>query len=136
MKLDTQMTIASNLRTLRTSKRLSQAEVAGYADISRSLYTHYELGSRTQDAEVLYIISTQFGIDMTLLFEKDQQKFLSHLASNKNCDAELMELLSLYKQLSPFSKGMLMERALALIDREHSEEENQKTLQSIQEHNL
>lgn len=133
MKLDTQMTIATNLRTLRTSKRLHQSDVAKFADISRSLYTHYELGNRSQDAEVLYIISTQLGIDMATLFEKDEQKFLSHLAGSQTSDDELFELMALYRKLSPFSKGMLMERALALTEREHSKEESQKILQERQD---
>lgn len=132
MKLDTQKTIASNLRTLRTSKDLKQAQVAAFAGISRSLYTHYELGSRTQDAEVLYIISNRLGIDMSILFEKDHKKFLSHLASKETCDEGLIELMSLYRQLSPFSRGMLMERAASLVEKEENQDENQTVLKDMQ----
>lgn len=77
MKLDTQMRIAANLRTLRTSKRLSQAEIASFIGTSRSLYTHYELGNRAQDAEALYIISTHLGIDMTAFFKTILKDFLA-----------------------------------------------------------
>lgn len=82
MKLDTQMRIAANLRTLRTSKRLSQAEIASFIGTSRSLYTHYELGKRAQDAEALYIISTHLGIDMTAFSENDPQRFLGYIANH------------------------------------------------------
>lgn len=104
MKLDTQMRIAANLRTLRTSKRLSQAEIASFIGTSRSLYTHYELGNRAQDAEALYIISTHLGIDMTAFFENDPQRFLGYIANHTYQDDELTELNNIYRRLSPFPK--------------------------------
>ena len=118
MKLETQMNVASNLRTLRKSKGLSQGEIAKLIDGSRSLYTHYELGNRTQDAEALYIISREFNINMAVLFENDPRKFLSHLANDTTQDTGLEKLIPLYKQLSSFSAGMLVERALWLLSKE------------------
>lgn len=118
MKLETQMNVASNLRTLRKSKGLSQGEIAKLIGGSRSLYTHYELGNRTQDAEALYIISREFNINMAALFENDPRKFLSHLANDTTQDTGLEKLIPLYKQLSSFSAGMLIERALWLLSKE------------------
>ena len=67
MRLDTQMIIAGNLRTLRLTKRLSQGDMADYIGSSRGLYAHYELGNRTPDAEALYTIANRLGIDMASL---------------------------------------------------------------------
>ena len=128
LKLDMQMRIAANLRTLRTSKRLSQEEIASFIGISRSLYTHYELGHRPQDAEALYIISTRLGIDMTAFFENDPQKFLSYLASNAYQDEEMTELINIYRRLSPFSKGMLIEKAFSLLEKEKDKDKNKSHL--------
>ena len=118
MRLDTQMIIAGNLRTLRLTKRLSQGDMADYIGSSRGLYAHYELGNRTPDAEALYTIANRLGIDMATLFERDPDKFFSYLANNCNLDEETRELVSIYKELSPFSRGMLMERAAWLLEKE------------------
>ncbi len=133
MKLDTQMRIAANLRTLRTSKRLSQAEIASYIGTSRSLYTHYELGNRAQDAEALYIISTHLSINMEAFFENDPQRFLEYIANHGYQDEELTELTRIYKHLSPFSKGMLIEKAINLLEKEKEKEKNHKPLIDIKD---
>lgn len=133
MKLDTQMRVAANLRTLRTSKRLTQAEIASYIGTSRSLYTHYELGSRAQDAEALYIISNHLNIDMTAFFEKDPQRFLGYIANQAYQDDDLNELIRIYKHLSPFSKGMLIEKAVNLMEKEKEKEKKHKPLIDIKD---
>ena len=99
MNFETQMIIASNLRTLRISRQLTQAKVASFAGISRSLYAHYELGSRTQDAETLHTIAKAFEIDMDILFERDKDKFLSILASTPSTGSDK---LCLYPYTSSF----------------------------------
>ena len=128
MNSDTQKRIAANLKVLRTCKDMSQAQIADMIGISRSLYTHYELGRRTPDAEVLYNISKRFGIDMAMLFEADPQEFVNQMSNNQFCDDDLMELTSFYRKLSPFAKGMLMERAMYLLDWDRFREENQRAL--------
>lgn len=117
MKLETQDTIAANLRTLRITTRLSQAEIAANVGTSRPLYTHYELGDRTQDAEVLYNLAKFMNLEMEMLFEKDPQKFFAYIA-NRSDDEDLNELIRIYKQLSPYSKGMLMEKACTLLEKD------------------
>lgn len=128
MNLETKKRIAANLKILRTCKNMSQSQIADLVGISRSLYTHYELARRTPDAEVLYKLSKRFGIDMATLFEAEPQTFLSHMTSDQYFDDDMMELMSFYKKLSPFAKGMLMERALYLLDWDRFRDENQKCL--------
>ena len=121
MKLDTQMTIAANLRTLRITCNMSQTDMSRVIDTSRGLYSNFELGRTSQDAEVLYDIAAYHGLDMAMFFESDPRKFFSYLADHYNRDYELKELGRIYKQLSPFSKGMLMERANWLLEKEKAE---------------
>ena len=124
MNLDTQKGIAANLKILRTCKNMSQTQMADLAGISRSLYTHYELARRTPDAEVLFKITSRFGINMGTLFEADPQFFLSQVSNSQFCDDDLMEIMTFYRKLSPFAKGMLLERALYLLDWDKFREEN------------
>lgn len=114
MKLDTQMQLGRNLRTLRTSNGLSQTELADLLGITRALYAGYELGNRTPDAEILLMISNRFGITINSLFEKDHSRFLNLIADCERYDDELMKLVLQYNDLSSFAKGMLIERPWVL----------------------
>ena len=116
MKLETQMLIARNLRTLRTSKCISQAYFARELGVSRSTYVSYEMGTRVPDAEVLFSIAQFFGLNMNVLFESNQYNFLSHLENCDIYDKELLKLLENYRTLSSFAKGMLLERSVALVE--------------------
>lgn len=116
MNLETQFRIADNLKALRITRDLNQAEMADTAGVSRSLYVKYELGKSTPDAEFLYNLANYFGFDFGILFEADRQVFLSHLAASQFCDDELQELMSMFRKLSPVARGMLLERALHLLD--------------------
>ena len=116
MKLETQEHIARNLRTLRTSRCMNQSEMARLIGITRSSYVNYELGKRVPDAEVLFNIATRFGISMDTLFETDRYVFLSLLEKSDLYEDELAELISSYRILSAFAKGMLIERAAWLTE--------------------
>ena len=116
MKLETQMLIARNLRTLRTSKCISQAYFAKELGVSRSTYVSYEMGTRVPDAEVLFSIAQFFGLNMNVLFESNQYNFLSHLENCDIYDKELLKLLENYRTLSSFAKGMPLERSVALVE--------------------
>lgn len=47
---------------------------------------------------------------MTAFFENDPQRFLGYIANHTYQDDELTELNNIYRRLSPFSKGMLIEK--------------------------
>ena len=116
MKLETQEHIARNLRTIRTRRCMNQSEMARLIGITRSSYVNYELGKRVPDAEVLFNIATRFGINMDTLFETDRYVFLSLLEKSDLYEDELAELISSYRTLSAFAKGMLIERAAWLTE--------------------
>lgn len=129
MNLETQKRISANLKMLRTCKNLSQNKMSEMLGVSRSLYVQYETGRRSLDAEVLYKISNRFGIDMGILFEANPQDFLNQISSSQFCSDELVELIELYRKLSPFTRGMLMEHALYLLDWDRYRKNNNKTLE-------
>ena len=116
MKLETQMLIAKNIRTLRTSKCISQTDFAKMVGVSRSTYASYELGNRVPDAETLFLIAKKFGLNMNIFFECDHYKFLGYLESCEIFDEELMGLISNYKNLSSFAKAKLIERSVSLME--------------------
>ncbi len=129
MKLETQMQVAKNLRTLRTSKCLTQAKIAEMVNITRAMYSSYELGNRTPDAEVLFKIACRFGMSMSAFFEADHYKFLNILSKCELYDDELLELVTNYKSLSSFAKGMLVERAVWLTEWDKIMDSNRKALE-------
>lgn len=95
---------------------MNQSEMARLIGITRSSYVNYELGKRVPDAEVLFNIATRFGISMDTLFETDRYVFLSLLEKSDLYEDELAELISSYRTLSAFAKGMLIERAAWLTE--------------------
>ena len=88
MKLETQKQIGENLKILRTSNCMSQSEIADIAGVSRALYAGYELGKRTPDAEVLFLISSRFEINMGMFFECDRYRLLGYLSNKEVYDNE------------------------------------------------
>ena len=94
----------------------------------RSIYTHYELGTRTPDPEALYILANKLGVNMSTLFETDEERFLSIIASARALRKDEEKLLYLYNRMSPFHKGNLMERALVLTEIEDEEIEKKKSI--------
>jgi transcriptional regulator with XRE-family HTH domain len=114
MKLETLQRVALNLRVLRNYKGMSQAHIGSLVGINRSTYIAYELGNRVPDAETLYNIASRFGISMDKLFECDHKEFLALMSAGEAYDDELMNVINIYKELSPFAKGMMAERLKCL----------------------
>lgn len=73
-------------------------------------------GTVFPDAETLFLIAKKFGLNMNIFFECDHYKFLGYLESCEIFDEELMGLISNYKNLSSFAKGMLIERSVSLME--------------------
>ena len=110
MKFETQERLAANLKRLRTSKGISQAQLAEKLEIDRSLYALYESGRRIPDPELLYEIARLFGIRMEILLDADPENVAAEASCSKVCDNSDLHILSIYRHLSPFSKGILISR--------------------------
>lgn len=129
MKIETQERIAKNLKTIRISNCLNQSQMAEFAGVSRSVYISYENGKRSPDAEVLFNISARFGLNMNVFFEHDYYKVLSYIENGELYDDGLVKLIKNYKDLSSFSKGMLIERSECLKDWDKMKEEQRRILE-------
>lgn len=129
MKIETQQRIARNLKIIRVSNSLNQSQMADFARVSRAVYMSYENGKRTPDAEVLFNIAARFGLNMSVFFENDYYRLLSHIENGELYDDGLVKLINNYKELSSFSKGMLIERSECLKDWDKIRESKRKMLE-------
>jgi transcriptional regulator with XRE-family HTH domain len=129
MKIETQQRIARNLKIIRVSNSLNQSQMADFAGVSRAVYMSYENGKRTPDAEVLFNIAARFGLNMSVFFENDYYRLLSHIENGELYDDGLVKLINNYKELSSFSKGMLIERSECLKDWDKIRESKRKMLE-------
>ena len=129
MKIETQQRIARNLKIIRVSNSLNQSQMADFAGVSRAVYMSYENGKRTPDAEVLFNIAARFGLNMSVFFENDYYRLLSHIENGELYDDGLVKLINNYKELSSFSKGMLIERSECLKDWDIIRESKRKMLE-------
>ncbi len=130
MHLSTQKIIGENLKALRTAKGLSQAAMAQTVGLTRSLYTQYELGKRTPDAEALYYIALCFGIEMSAFFESNSEKFMRQIYRISGYDQAAAGLINNFNRLTPFSQGRLLEYSQKLFEWDTMKYENERYLKS------
>lgn len=131
MKLSTQKSIGENLKILRASRNMSQAELAKKTGLTRSLYAQYELGNRTPDGEFLFTVSMFYGINMHLLFEPNTEKFLSEISISKMYSDGIDQLAKNYHELCPFSKGRLLEFSEQLLEWDKFRQAKQKEIEKV-----
>ena len=129
MDVSAQKRLGRNLKLLRASKNITQNDMSELIGLTRSSYTQYELGNRIPDAETLYVIAKFFRIRMDLLFEPDIGKFLSEVAYSRTHSENDEKLMENYRQMSPFSKGRLIEFSEKLIEGDKIRESNLKALE-------
>lgn len=130
MEKETRKRVALNLRMLRVNKGLTQHELAEKVGIGREIYAQYEKANRNPDAEFLFNLSKLAGVKMEIFFEVDPDKFMSEAIYNEICEDGDRELLEIYRRLTPFSRGKLLERAASL---EEEDAENEKQLKAFQD---
>ncbi|MCM1289319.1 MAG: helix-turn-helix domain-containing protein [Corallococcus sp.] len=89
-----------NLKIIRKSKKLTQAEVAKVLDITVSAYGNYELGQRSPTPEVLIKLAKFFGVSVDYLLDfcptSDE---LAQGVSNYTMTPDKEELLMLYEEI-------------------------------------
>ena len=130
MKLETQIRLAANLRRLRICRDFSQAQLAELLGINRSLYALYENGQRCPDAELLYEAAKFYGVTMELLLSANPEFVTGEAECSKVCQDGEHQLLTLFHDMSPFSKGRLLERAEYLAAWDSSMATRQKALRN------
>lgn len=115
MKYETQMRLAANLKQLRTFNGFSQAQLAAELEMDRSVLALYESGRRTPDPETLYAIARVYGISMEILLVTEPCRILSEAETWRYLEESERELLHVYRRLSTFSRGRLLEKAEDLV---------------------
>lgn len=61
------MPLHDRMKFLRSEKRLTQVQISRLLDISRVTYTHYEIGARTPDLEMLMRIADLHQVSLDYL---------------------------------------------------------------------
>lgn len=69
--------IASKIKELRTSLRLTQAEFAESVNTTQAALSGYERGDRTPSLDILYSISRKFNVSVDWLLGRSKIKDLS-----------------------------------------------------------
>lgn len=115
MKYETQMRLAANLKQLRMINGYSQARLAEKLETDRSVLALYESGRRCPDPEMLYSLAQIYGLTMEILLITDPGRIADEAACRNACEKGERELLHLFRRLSPFSRGRLLEKAEDLL---------------------
>lgn len=106
------MTLGTNLRKYRESKKLSQREVAEKVGINKSSYYRYEKDKLLPTAEVLKRISLTLKVSLDdLFFSKEERK--EFRTSNK----ELLEKLEKIDQLPEKDRESLIHLIDSLLSK-------------------
>lgn len=65
--------ISANLKALRSATGYTMEQVARMIGVERSAYANYESGMREMPLRLLEKAADLFGVELALLFEKDNQ---------------------------------------------------------------
>ncbi|MGF6377005.1 transcriptional regulator with XRE-family HTH domain [Clostridiales Family XIII bacterium PM5-7] len=103
MELYVQLELAKSLADLRHAHRYTQEYVADYLHMCRSAYAQFETGKRMPSIGVILKLSDLYGVSSETILHRDSYK------------VQLIQLMDIYQQLSPYRKGCLMERAEMLL---------------------
>lgn len=88
------------LKQLRTSKNLSQTDVARHLSITRQAYNHYETGKRVPPLETIHQLSKYYGVTTDYLLGRDAEiKKDPGIVSDAEIDEGAMLLRSLPENL-------------------------------------
>lgn len=115
MELNTQQNLAASIKNLRLVHRYTQTFVADMLHMSRSSYAFLEAGKRSPSIGVILDLADIYSVnpDVILNASKTQNfNLMDYAGINK---LQLIKLVDIYNQLSPYMRGCLMERAEVLL---------------------
>ena len=110
-----QQCIANNLRYLRDYYDYTQEDVAALLHISRTTYGILESGTKNMRTDLLVRLARVYQVPVDLLMEQNYEKIARSVALSDAHNSDVSELLYLYRKLSPFSQGCLIEKAAILL---------------------
>lgn len=107
--------IAKNLKLLRENSEYTQDQVASFLGISRSSYANYESGMRSVPLSVLESVANLFGVDLSVLFDADDDSVKSMLLCAFRADGLCKEDLQQVAEFKEIAMHYLkMNRLLGL----------------------
>lgn len=107
-----ELLLKDKLKELRTSRHYTQTKVAGYLNMTRQGYAHYEAGKRTPDYRTLLKLSKLYNVDIEVFINSRTVPMsgdLLHESENYNIDMEkdsLPQGKSRIIQLTPEEKRL------------------------------
>ncbi len=118
MNLDAQMKIAANIRYLRNVFGYTQAEVSDSLHICRSTYALFEAGKKVPGADVLLDLAEFYHVHVSTVLQTSNEQIIADALYAKESNETLISLMDTYYQLSPYSQGRLLERALMMLEQD------------------
>ena len=95
--------VARNLKLLRENSMFTQEQISAYLGLGRSAYSNYESGSRSVPLDVLEGVANLYGVDLSVLFEEDEQALKGVLVCAfraEDLDAEDMKQVADFKSIA------------------------------------
>lgn len=99
---------------LRRQKGLTQPELGKIMNISKQAVNEIEKGRNKISIDKLVLLAEFFNVSLDYLVGRDE---LGH-KEEKSLSADQNELLSLYNSLNDFSKGILIENARIMMEKQ------------------
>ena len=100
------------LRNLRKQKKITQAQIAEYLNLSPVGYGNYETGKTEPNVETLIKIADFYGVSVDYVVGHDMNNGFGYLSEN---EAKMMEI---FRQLKTSSQFKVMGFAQAELERE------------------
>ncbi|MBQ7773917.1 MAG: helix-turn-helix transcriptional regulator [Bacteroidales bacterium] len=95
--------VGNNLKLLRESNGYTQEQAARLLKIKRSAYSNYEAGERTAPLAVLEAAAKAYCIELSMLFEADNdsmKSLLLHAFRAEELDKDDMDQLNDFKSIA------------------------------------
>ncbi len=118
MNLDVQMRIAANIRYLRNVFGYTQAEVSDGLHICRSTYALFEAGKKVPGADIILDLAEFYHVHASTVLQTSNDQIIADALYAKESNETLLTLMDAYYQLSPYSQGRLLERALIMLEQD------------------
>lgn len=118
MNLDVQMRIAENIRYLRNVFGYTQAEVSDGLHICRSTYSLFEAGKKVPGADIILDLADFYHVRVSTVLQASNDQIIADALYAREGNEVLLSLIDTYNQLSPYSQGRLLERALMMLEQD------------------
>ncbi len=111
------MTVFRRIRDLREDRDLTQKQVADALYMQLTQYRRYETGERMLPLDVAVEIAEFYGVTVDFLVDKKSDKDIRKFSEHEMTEKE-KSLLRIFRALSEFNQGRLIERASFLQNEE------------------